>query len=89
MQLDINALALVVVPALITGIGALILRSWTRSDARRAEMTAILTARVDELKTEKNEIESEKLMWERRATRWHAQLLANGIIPDPKWGDPV
>ena len=33
--------------------------------------------------------EMEQEMWERRATRWHQQLLDNKITPDPRWGDPV
>lgn len=86
-MLDINALLLVIVPALITGIGALILRSWTRSDQRRAEMMQILTTQVADLKAEKNAIEAEKLQWERRATRWYKQLIDLGAKPDPEWGD--
>lgn len=83
LTLDINALALALIPIIAGGIGYLVDRAYKRADARRAEM-------IELYKKQRDEAEEEAAAAKREAERQRALALAywqllvkNGIEPVP------
>ncbi len=78
----------VLMPVLMAAGGVV---AWwiARADRREDRMIKRLEKENEELKAAARAEEMEKELWERRASRWHQQLLDEGITPDPRWGDPV
>lgn len=78
----------VLMSVLVPAAGAV---AWwiARADKREDRMIKKLEKDLEKAEAAARAEEMEKELWERRATRWHQQLLDHQITPDPRWGDPV
>jgi hypothetical protein len=75
--------------AVLGAIGGAITWWVRRADRREDQMIELWKQRAIDAEEHADDEQAEREMWERRATRWHQQLMDHGIKPDPKWGDPV
>ena len=74
---------------LLVAIGGAIAWFVRRSERRETLMIELYKQRALDAEERLDEEQASREMWERRATRWHQQMIDAGMTPDPRWGDPV
>lgn len=74
---------------LLVAIGGAIAWWVRRSERREAMMIDLYKQRALDAEERFDDEQAARELWERRATRWHQQIVDAGLKPDPRWGDPV